>query len=127
MGLQISRRPLPVAGETVISLRTQSSGGGKHNGGVQISNDSTHSARRINTGLSTSGSGLERRKNKGYLLTDTPSVLLEVAASVLVVGVALDFAGVLYQLHTALTQVLDRRTDTVRNLQRENTPQLYII
>lgn len=44
-------------------------------------------------------------------------MVLEVASRVCVVWVALDFAGVLYQLHTALTQVLDRRTDAIRNLQ----------
>ncbi len=49
---------LPVAGETVISLSTQSSGGGKHNGGVQISNDSAHRACRIDTGLGTARPGL---------------------------------------------------------------------
>ena len=104
--------------KAVISLSTQCSSRGKHDSGVQIRNDTTDSARCVDTSLCAAGAGLEGRKDKGDLLADTAGVVLELAASVGILGVTLNLPSILYQLHAALPQVLHRGTDTVGNLHR---------
>lgn len=112
------RTILPVTSKAVISLSTQCSSRGEHDSCVQICDDTTDGARGIDAGLCAAGAGLERRENEGDLLADTAGVVLELAASVAVLGVTLNLPSILYQLHTALTQVLHRGADTVGNLHR---------
>ena len=109
--------------KAVISFSTQCSSCGKHDSGVQICNDTTDSARGVDTSLCAAGAGLEGREDEGDLLADTAGVVLELAASVAVLGVTLNLPSILYQLYTALPQVLHRGADTVGNLHkhRKNT------
>ena len=104
--------------KAVISLSTQSSSRGKHDGGVQICNDTTDGACGVDTSLCAAGAGLEGREDKGDLLADAAGVVLELAPGVGVLGVTLNLPSILYQLHAALTQVLHRGADTVGNLHR---------
>ena len=107
-----------MTGKAVISFSTQCSSRGEHDSCVQICDDTTDSARGINTGLCAAGAGLEGREDEGDLLADTAGVVLELAASVAVLVVTLNLPSILCQLHTALTQVLLRLADTFGNLHR---------
>ena len=104
--------------KAVISLSTQCSSRGKHDSGVQICDDTTDSARGVDAGLCAAGAGLKGCEDEGDLLADTAGMVLELAASVAVLGVTLNLPSILYQLHAALPQVLHRGADTVGNLHR---------
>lgn len=113
-----------MTGKAVISLSTQSSGRGKHDSGVQICDDTTDGARGVDTSLCAAGAGLECREDEGDLLADAAGVVLELAASVAVLGVTLNLPSILYQLHAALPQVLHCGADTVGNLHRHRKKPL---
>lgn len=110
--------------KAVISFSTQCSSGGKHDSCIQICNDTTDGACGIDAGLCAAGAGLERREDEGDLLADTAGVVLELAASVGVLGVTLNLPSILYQLHAALTQVLHCGADTIGNLHRHRKKTL---
>ena len=107
-----------MTGKAVISLSTQCAGRGEHDSGVQICDDTTDGARGVDASLCAAGAGLERREDEGDLLADAAGMVLELAASVAVLGVTLNLPSILYQLYTALPQVLHRGADTVGNLHR---------
>lgn len=107
---------LPVAGKAIVAFRAECSCRGKHDGGVQICNDSADGTGGVDTGLGAAWAGLESCQDKGDLFTDTPRVVLKVSASESIMRVALNFPSILYQLHTAFTEILNSGTDSVCNL-----------
>lgn len=59
--------PAPVISEGIFILGVQRSGRGKHDGGVQVSDDARNSAGRCDTGLGAFVPGLQRREHQRHL------------------------------------------------------------
>lgn len=58
---------LPVVSKGLSVFSVQSTGSGKHDGGVQVCDDSSHSAGCCDAGLSAAVTGLEGCQNMGDL------------------------------------------------------------
>ena len=58
---------IPVISETIVSLGVKRSGRREHDGGVEVADDSTHGAGSVDTGLGSSGPGLQRSQQERNL------------------------------------------------------------
>ena len=56
-----------MVGEGLVVLSVEGAGGGKHDGGVQVSDDARHRAASRDAGLRALVTGLERREDKRHL------------------------------------------------------------
>lgn len=61
----------PVVSEGLLILRVERAGGGKHDGGVQIGDDTGHAVGCCDAGLGAFVTSLEGRQHQGHLRTNS--------------------------------------------------------
>lgn len=69
----------PVVGEGLLILCIERAGGGEHDGGVEIGDDTGHCVSRGDAGLGPLVTGLEGREHQGHLRTDNIQFIIQLA------------------------------------------------